>query len=77
MLDCTGIDQWLMLTRAFDLTSLLQHSNLLCIQIRVLPRPDPQLFSSSGFRMTLVIDKLWLACNNDNGSVCTSLIFKT
>lgn len=49
MLDCTELDQRLMLTRAFDLTSLLQYSNILCIQIRVLPRRDPQLFSSSGF----------------------------
>lgn len=49
MLDCAELDQRLMLTRAFDLTSLPRYSNLLCIQIRVLQQPVPQLFSSSGF----------------------------
>lgn len=49
MLDCAELDQRLMLARAFDLTSLPQYSNLLCIHIGVLQPPPPQLFSSSGF----------------------------
>lgn len=62
MLDCSGIDQCSMLTRAFDLTSLLQLHNL-----PLHSDPSPSLTRSAplllrpGFGAMPLIDWRWLA----------------
>lgn len=75
MPDCAGIDHWLMLTRAFDLTSLPQHSNLPLHSNSSPSATRSSVVSLIRVGMTLIIDKRWTGLYDDNCSV--GLIFKT